>query len=154
MPLLLLLTNSNSWKNTSCATLLFSAATNLPDRFMQPHLGSIGRPICACHLFTSCSDLPTYFNNACHLLSPAFLHRGHFCCKWSDSTIFGTLVQTFECANEAVTFVCIAHANDKSLNSTIPFLEYICLACDIPLCISIHHAVPIKKQQPSFSENL
>ena len=154
MPSLIQVTNNNSWNNTSCAILHFSAATNHPDRIMHPHLGSIGRSICACHFLTYCPDLPTYVNNACHLLSPAFLHRGHSCCKWSDSTIFGMLVQSFECAAEAVTSVSIAHANDKSLNCAIPFLEYICLACDIRLCINIHHAVSIKKQQPSFCANL
>ena len=39
MPSLLLLTHSNSWNNISCAILHFSAATNIPDRIMQPHSG-------------------------------------------------------------------------------------------------------------------
>ena len=151
---LILVTNNNSWSNTSCAIQHFSAVTDHPDWIMHLHLRSIVRSICACHFLTYCPDFPTYVNNACHLLSPAFLHRSHSCCKWSDSTIFGTLVQSFECATEAVASVCIAHANDKSLICAIPFLEYICLACDIPLRINIHHAVPIKKQQPSFSVNL
>ena len=37
----------------------FSAATNHPDRIMHPHLGSIGRSICACHFLTYCPDFPT-----------------------------------------------------------------------------------------------
>ena len=59
----------------------FSAGTVHPDRIMHPHLRSIVRSICACHFLTYCPDLPTYVNNACHLLSPAFQHRGHSCCK-------------------------------------------------------------------------
>jgi hypothetical protein len=154
MPSLILLTNNNSWNKTSCAILHFSAATNHRDRIMHPHLGSIGRSICACHFLTYCPDLPTYVNNNCHLLSPAFLHRGNSCCEWSHSTVCGTLVQSFECAAEAATSVSVAHANDKSLNCVILFLEYMCFTCDICLCINIHHAVSIKKQQPSFCANL
>ena len=79
MPSLLLLTHSNSWNNISCAIVHFLQQQIFLTELCNPPLGITSCSTCACHFFTSSPDSPTHVNKACHLLSPASLHRGHSC---------------------------------------------------------------------------